>query len=98
MSINKEDEFYLIRKIDVKRKITGNSSINRHVISGSIVKLLVVIEDACDNNTEIFGYNTDAVYCERPKKDYPIKDKKNKFTSDMIGKVVPKTRRDFFTD
>ena len=27
---------------------------NRHVISGSIVKLLEVIEDACDSNTEIF--------------------------------------------
>ena len=49
-----------------------------------------VVEDACDNNTEIFAYNTDAVYCERPKKDYPIKNKEDKFTSDMIGKVFQK--------
>ena len=40
VSIHKEDDFYLIRKIDIKRKITENCSINRHVISGSIVKLL----------------------------------------------------------
>ena len=51
--------------------MTGNCLINRHVTSGSVVKLLEVIEDACDNNTEIFGYNTDAVYCERPEKDNP---------------------------
>ena len=69
VSIHKEDDFYLIGKIDVKRKMTGNCSINRHVISGSIVKLLEVIKDAFDNNTEIFGYNTYAVYCERPKKE-----------------------------
>ena len=41
-----------------------------------------IIESACDNNTEIFGYNTDAVYCERPKED--------KFTSDMVVKVFQK--------
>ena len=52
MSIHKDD-FYLIRKIDVKKKMTENCSINRHVISSSIVKLLEVIEDACDNNTVI---------------------------------------------
>ena len=44
--------------------MTENCSINRHVISGSIVKLLEVVVDACDNDTKIFGYNTDAVYCE----------------------------------
>ena len=50
-----------------------------------------VIEDACDNNTEIHGYNTDAVYCERPRKEYPIKNKEEKFTPDMIGKVFQRT-------
>ena len=55
VSIHKEDDFYLIRKIDVKRQMTENCSINRHVISGSIVKLMEVIEDACDNN--ILDYN-----------------------------------------
>ena len=67
VSRHKEDDFYLIRKIEVKRKMTENCSINSHVISDSIVKLLEVIEEACDNNTEIFGYKTDAVYCERPR-------------------------------
>ena len=90
VSIHKEHDFYLIQKIDVKKKMIENCSINRHVISGSIVKLLEVIEDACDNNSEMFGYNTDPVYCERPKKYYLIKNKEDKFTSDMIGKVFQK--------
>ena len=68
VSIHKEDDFYLIRKVDVKRRMTENCSINRHVISGSIVKLLEVIDDACHNDTEIHEYHTDAVYCVRPKK------------------------------
>ena len=79
--------FFLIRKIDIKRRMTENCSINRHVISGFIMKLLEVIKEACDENTIIHGYNTDAVYCERPCIDYPIKDKQQNFTSDMIGKV-----------
>lgn len=41
-------------------------------------------------DTEIHGYNTDAVYCRNPKKDYPIKNKDDKFTTDMIGKVFEK--------
>ena len=87
VSIHKEDDFFLIRKIDIKRRMTENCSINRHVISGFIMKLLEVIKEACDENTIIHGYNTDAVYCERPCIDYPIKDKQQNFTSDMIGKV-----------
>ena len=90
VTIHKEDDFYLIRKVDVKRRMTKNCSINRYLISGSIVKLLEVIDDACDDNIEIHGYNTDAVYCVRPKKEYPIKNKEDKFTSDMIGKVFQK--------
>ena len=90
MSIHKEDDFFLIRKIDIKRRMTENCSINRHVISGSIMKLLEVIEEACDKHTIIHGYKTDAVYCENPCKDYPIKGKQQKFTSDMIGKVYQK--------
>ena len=54
------------------------------------MKLLEVIKEACDENTIIHGYNTDAVYCERPCIDYPIKDKQQNFTSDMIGKVYQK--------
>ena len=90
VSIHKEDDFFLIRKIDVKRRMTENCSLNRHVISGSIVKLLEAINEACDKNTEIHGYNTNAVYCTRAKKGYPIKNKKDKFTSDQIGKVFQK--------
>ena len=90
VSIHKEDDFYLIHKVDDKRRMTENCSINRHVISGSIVKLLEVIDDACDDETEIHGYNTDTVYCVRPKKEYPIKNKEDKFTSDMTGKVFQK--------
>ena len=90
VSIHKEDDFFLIRKIDIKRRMTENCSINRHVISGSIMKLLEVIEEACDKHTIIHGYNTDAVYCENPYKEYPIKDKQQNFTSDMIGKVYQK--------
>ena len=67
-----------------------NCSINRHVISGSIIKLLEVIEEACDQHIIIHGYNTDAVYCENPCKDHPIKVKQQKFTSDMIDKVYQK--------
>ena len=87
VSIHKEDDFYQIRKIDVKRRMTENCSINRHVTSGSIVKLLEVMEEACDQHTVIHGYNTDAKYCTSAQKEYPIKEK---FTSDMIGKVFQK--------
>ena len=54
------------------------------------MKLLEVIEEACDKHTIIHGYNTDAVYCENPWKEYPIKSKEEKFTTDMIGKVYQK--------
>ena len=83
VTIHRHDNFY----IDVKRKMTENCSINRHVISGSIVKLLELIDDVCGNETEIHGYNTDAVYCVNPKKEYPIKNKNDKFTTDMVDKL-----------
>ena len=54
------------------------------------MKLLKVIEEACDKQNIIHGYNTDAVYYENSYKEYPIKDKQQNFTSDMIGKVYQK--------
>ena len=88
VGIHKEDDFFLIRIIDIKRRMTENCFINGHVVSGSILKLLEVIEEACDRHTITNGYNTDAVYCENPCKEYPINSKGQKFTSDLIRKVL----------
>ena len=90
VTISKEGDIYIVRKQDIKRKMSEHCAINRPVISGSILKLLELIEDTCDPETTIYGYNTDAVYVSRPQKEYPPKDKNVKFTSDMIGRVYQK--------
>ena len=77
----------MVIKIDIKRKMTENCTLNRHVISGSIVKLLELIDYVCGDCTEIVGYNTDAVYCKDPIKEYP---EKRQIKTDMTGQVVQK--------
>ena len=77
----------MVIKIDIKRKMTENCTLNRHVISGSIVKLLELIVDVCEGSTEIVGYNTDAVYCKDPIKEYP---EKGEIKTDMTGQVFQK--------
>ena len=64
--------------------MTKNCPLNRHAISGSIVKLLELIVDVCEGSTEIVGYNTDAVYCKDSIKEYP---EKGEIKTDMTGQL-----------
>ena len=75
--------------------MSEHCSINRHVISGSILKLLQLIDKCCGPHSTIYGYNTDTIYMMNPRIDYPVKDKSAKFTSDMIGKVYKKPDESF---
>ena len=69
----------MVRKTDVKRKMTKNSPLNRHAISGTIVKLLQLIVDVSEGSTEIVG----------SIKEYSIKEypEKGEIKTDMTGQL-----------
>lgn len=52
-----------------KHRLTEN--INKYV--NDVEKTIELIDDVCDDNTEIIGYNTDAMYCVDPVKVFQEK-------------------------
>ena len=57
---------FMAKEIDVQRKLSDNCSVNRQVISKSIIELLELINRVCGENSVIEGYNTAAVYVINP--------------------------------
>ena len=87
-----KQELYLIRERQIERMFSDNTSINRFVISQSILKCLNMLHDNAshDNDgngiSQEYAINTDGVFMTNPKSQYPnMKDVK--FTTDSIGQI-----------
>ena len=87
---NTKQELYLIRERQIERIFSDNTSINRFVISQSILKCLNMLHDNAshDNDgngiSQVYAINTDGVFF--PKNQYPNK-KDVEFTTDSIGQI-----------
>ena len=66
-------DLFLIREQKVERIFKDTTSINRFVISQSILKLLHLIEANYTKKSQIYGYNTDGIYILNPKMKYENK-------------------------
>ena len=70
---NTKQELYLIRERQIKRIFSDNTSINRFVISQSILKCLNMLHDNAshDNDSngisQVYAINTDGVFMTNPK-------------------------------
>ena len=89
---NTKQELYLIREHQIERIFSGNTSINRFVISQSILKCLNMLHDNASHDNDgngishVYAINTDGVFMTDPKSQYPNK-KDVKFTTDSIGHI-----------
>ena len=77
---NTKQELYLIRERQIERIFSDNTSINRFVISQSILKCLNMLHDNASHDTngngisQVYAINTDGVFMTNPKK--PISQQK----------------------
>ena len=56
-----KNDMFMVRKIVCDRKISENTSLNRHIISASISLLLKNIEKIYSENSSIIAMNTDSI-------------------------------------
>ena len=56
----------MVTRIDVQRKLSENTSINRQVTCGGIKSLLKMISKHYGEGSALGGYNTDAIYISNP--------------------------------
>lgn len=83
-TIDNHKDLYLIREQNVERIFSDNTSINRFVISETIVKCLQLILNSYGKDRILFSVNTDGFYVTNPKVTYPNK-KDVKFKVKNIG-------------
>ena len=89
---NTKQELYLIRERQIERIFSDNTSINRFVISQSILKCLNMLHDNAshDNDgnriSQVYAINTDGIFMTNPANQYPNK-KDVEFTTDYIGQI-----------
>ena len=86
VTIDHHNEIYLIREQKIDRIFSDHTSINRFVVSEAILKCLLLIETCHNEESVLYGYNTDGIYISNPKKSFRNK-KDVKFSSKKIGKA-----------
>lgn len=64
---------YLIREQKVERILSDHTSINRFVISGSILQFLSLLKRNWTKNSELYSINTDGLYMTDPNYEYENK-------------------------
>ena len=85
LSIDKYNELYLLREQSCERLFNDNTSINRFVISQSIMKTLKLIHKCCDDESTLISINTDGFNILNPCAIYKHK-KDVVFDTSCIGK------------
>ena len=89
---NTKQELCLVRERQIERIFSDNTSINRFVISQSVLKCLNMLYDNASHDkdgngiSQVYAINTDGVFMTNPKNQYPSK-KNVKFTTDSIGQI-----------
>ena len=87
VTIDKFEDMYLIREQKVERILSDHTSINRFVISGSILQCLSLLKRNWTKNSELYSINTDGFYMTNPKYEYENKADV-KFDVKSIGKPL----------
>ena len=67
ITINKFDDVYLVREQKIERIFSDHTSINRFVISGSILNCLTMLKRNWTKRSEVFSINTDGFFITNPK-------------------------------
>ena len=86
LSINKCNDNYLLREQRCERLFQDNTSINRFIISQSILKTLKLIYKCCDEQSKLIYINTDGFQVLNPFVEFEHK-KNVKFDTSCIGKA-----------
>ena len=73
VTIDHHNEIYLIREQKIDRIFSDHTSINRFVISESILKCLKLIYECHGKKSILHGYNTDGIYISNPIKTFKNK-------------------------
>ena len=91
---NTKQELYLIRERQIERIFSDNTSINRFVISQSILKCLTILHDNAshDNDgngiSQVYAINTGGVFMTNAKNQYPNKKDLQQIVSDKYSKLI----------
>ena len=70
VTIDYHNGIFMIREQQIDRVFSDHTSINRFVISESILKLLQLMFTCHGKDSVIYGYNTDEIYITNPKKTF----------------------------
>lgn len=73
VTIDKFENIYLIRQQKVERILSDHTSINRFVISNSILQCLQVLKENWTEQSELYSVNTDGFFMTNPKHTYKNK-------------------------
>lgn len=83
--IDKFEDIFLVREQKIERILSDHTSINRFVISNSILQCLALLKENWTEHSELYSINTDGFYMTNPK--YKYKNKADvKFNAKNIGK------------
>ena len=84
LSIDEYNGLFFIKEQHCQRLFSDNTSVNRFVISGSILQLLQLIQASVGEKSKLVAFNTDGIFVTDPLVDFPHK-KSVKFEIKNIG-------------
>ena len=94
---NTKQEPFSIRERQIKRIISDNTSINRFVISGAILKCLNLLAKNCSHNSDgniisaVYAINTDGIFMRNAKRLHKYQNKKDvEFDVSHVGQTFIK--------
>ena len=86
VTIDHYEGLFLIKEQHCERIFADNSSVNRFVISQSILQLLQLIQASIGKKSKLMAYNTDGIFITNPKINF-VHKKAVKFETKNIGKA-----------
>lgn len=94
--IDKFEDIFLVREQRIERILSDHTSINRFVISNSILQCLTLLKENWTEHSQLYSINTDGFYMTNPNHKY--KNKADfKFNIKNIGKpYVTDSRPNYF--
>ena len=72
-TIDNFEDLYLIRQQKIDRILSVHTSINRYIISQSILQCLALLKENWTEHSELYSINTDGFYLTNPKHSYKKK-------------------------
>lgn len=84
------ENIYLVREQKIDRILSNHTSINRFIISQSILQCFQLLNKNWTEQSELYSINTDGFFMTNPKYKYKHKSEV-KFQVKNIGKVIYQT-------